>query len=153
MIIRNTLFLSALVAMPMFASASDEVPARPSICENETKEKTAAYLDEMEEQCNEDYEIVTENRGHESPYRSENPDANCDLGFSFPSLPGFSMEIGDLNSCELLQDVTEGVVDEVNDTAQEVVDESTEAITGDEDGFDLNLDPQDQIEEGIGNAW
>lgn len=140
------------LSAPLAATAADagsEVPTRASVCENETKQKTKRYIEKKEQECVSQKKVVTENRGKESPYRSNNPNATCDLGLSFPSLPGFDLNIGDFNSCELLQDLTENVVSEVNDAAQETVDNASEELLGDKDGIDVDLDAGDYIQDQL----
>ncbi|WP_425263685.1 hypothetical protein [Vibrio owensii] len=144
-----------VLAMGISANASaandetPDVPTRASVCENETKAKTKRYIEKKEQECVTEKKVVTENRGKESPYRSENPNASCDLGLSFPSLPGFDLNIGDFNSCELLQDLTENVVEEVNNAAQETVDNASEDLLGDKDGIDMDLDANDYLKDQI----
>lgn len=148
----NKTKLAALVAMTLIASASfsatasgAEVPKRPSVCKNQTSDKIENYIDKQERTCELEYDIDTENKAEDSDYWSDNENTKCDLGFKFPSLPGFNLDFSALNACEIMQAVTEEVVDEVNDTTQGAIDNVTENVTGDKDGIDMDIDPNDTI--------
>ncbi len=140
-----SLIFAATGLLSPFATASTSVPARPSVCENESSEKIKKYIEKQQDTCESKYNIDTSNKAESSKFWSNNADANCDLGLSFPSLPGFGFDLSSLNACEIAQALTENVVSEVNDATQAAVDGVTESITGDADGFDFDFDANDYI--------
>lgn len=152
---RNALGLGTIFVISMIfstghavASSSSSIPTRGDVCDTDTKTKITTYLEAQATSCETTYSITTDNHYEESRYYSENEDANCDLGFEWPSLPGISIDFS-LDACQILQDVTEDVVNEVNETMQESVDSATEAVTGDEDGLDVSVGTDD-VEEAAG---
>lgn len=122
------------------ANAADG--ARESACANETKSKIETYMQQQISNC--ESKVSMDNMAEQSKYWSNNPDANCDLGLDFPTLPGFNFDFS-LDACKLLQAVTEDVVKEINDTTQGAVDDVTESVTGNKDGIDLGIDGNDMI--------
>ncbi|MEZ8292782.1 hypothetical protein AB6D11_02890 [Vibrio splendidus] len=127
------------------ASAESTAPSRKSICLNTMNAPVENYFASKESECITEHQLTTDNRAEETDYWSENPDANCDLGLNFPSLPGFDFNLDGLNSCEILKGVTDEVVKEVNQTTQATVDNVTESVTGDKDGIDVGFDPNKAI--------
>ncbi|HAT8517392.1 hypothetical protein [Vibrio parahaemolyticus] len=140
-----SLAIGSAYMIPVNVSAADAVPKRPSVCKTESKAKIKKYIEKQEQSCETEYGIDTKNKAEDSDYWSNSDDANCDLGLKFPSLPGFDLDISALNACEIAQAVTENVVGEVNKTTQDAVDNITENVTGDKDGLDLDVDPNDTV--------
>ena len=134
--------LIAAILLGANIQTSEAASARESACANETQDKIDAYMAQQVANC--ESQVNMENKAEDSKFWSNNPDANCDLGMDFPTLPGFNFDFS-LDACKLLQDVTEDVVKEINDTTQGAVDDITEELTGDKDGIDLGLDGNDLI--------
>ncbi|MFS1426290.1 hypothetical protein LMH73_003645 [Vibrio splendidus] len=139
------LTISAPVKAGDSSSSNNKIPTRASVCKSSSKDKIEKYIEKQESSCESQYKIDTTNKAEKSDYWSDSEDTKCDLGFEFPSLPGFSIDLSKLNACEIMQAVTEEVVDEVNETTQGAIDNITENVTGDKDGIDMDIDPNDTI--------
>ncbi len=149
-IIVTSLLMSTSLAFAAEEPETDSVPERASVCDNaeKTKEKVEKHLDRQRDSC--EITVDTSDKSEYSEYWSNDPDANCDLGLKFPSIPGLNIDLS-LDACAILQAVTEDLVKEINDTTQGVVDDVAEDVMGDKDGLDLDLDAGDYVDKELDN--
>lgn len=86
-----------------------------------------------------------------NPFVYRNPDASCDLGFSFPGLPAFGMDISGLDSCQILRSVTDDLVNQINDGMQTAIDDAVDETTGGDTQYDFDLNEEITTGGGGGN--